>query len=65
LGTNWLRGKKPGLKAWVTSASWGQMNTDFMWQLYINIYPKTLSAVKVDAKGENAWQNVKGISLTN
>lgn len=38
VGTNWLREKKPGLKAWVTSASWGNMNTDFVWQLYMNIY---------------------------
>lgn len=38
LGTDMIRTKRPDLHAWVTSASWGDMDVDFVWQIYMNIY---------------------------
>jgi hypothetical protein len=36
-GTDLLRSARPGLHAWVTSASWGNMDTDFAWQVFMNV----------------------------
>jgi hypothetical protein len=38
LGTDHIRTKRPDLHAWVTSASWGDMDVDFVWQIYMNLY---------------------------
>jgi hypothetical protein len=38
LGTDLIRTKRPDLHAWVTSASWGDMDVDFVWQIYMNLY---------------------------
>ena len=38
LGTDLIRKERPDLHAWVTSASWGDMDVDFVWQIYMNIY---------------------------
>ena len=37
-GTDLIRKKRPELHAWVTSASWGDMDVDFIWQIYMNLY---------------------------
>lgn len=38
LGADLIHTKRPDLHAWVTSASWGDMDVDFVWQIYMNIY---------------------------
>ena len=38
LGTDLIRKKRPDIHAWVTSASWGDMDVDFVWQIYMNLY---------------------------
>ncbi len=37
-GIDRLRERKPGLKAWVTSASWGKMDVFFLWEIFHSIY---------------------------
>jgi hypothetical protein len=38
VGTDMIREEKPEIHAWVTSASWGNMDADFAWQIWMNIY---------------------------
>ncbi|MCF8361273.1 MAG: hypothetical protein K9G70_01485 [Prolixibacteraceae bacterium] len=38
LGTDLLRKEKPGLKAWVTSDSWGKMDVNFICNIWAQIY---------------------------
>jgi hypothetical protein len=38
IGTDMIREIRPGMKAWVTSASWGNMDVNFIWQIWMNIY---------------------------
>lgn len=38
LGCDLLRGNKPGLKAWVTSDSWGNMDVNFICNIWAQIY---------------------------
>ncbi|MBN2727681.1 MAG: hypothetical protein JXR53_00500 [Bacteroidales bacterium] len=38
LGSDLLRKKNPGLKAWVTSDSWGKMDVDFISNIWVQIY---------------------------
>jgi O-glycosyl hydrolase len=44
IGTDMIREEKPGLHAWVTSASWGNMDADFAWQIWMNIYMAKVNA---------------------
>ncbi|MBS0000373.1 MAG: hypothetical protein KFF73_15435, partial [Cyclobacteriaceae bacterium] len=37
-GTDMIREIKPDIGAWVTSASWGNMDVEFIWQIWMNIY---------------------------
>jgi hypothetical protein len=37
-GTQMLRAKKPGLKAWVTSDSWGKMDINFAANIWAQVY---------------------------
>ncbi|MGC9343952.1 MAG: hypothetical protein ACP5E3_14715, partial [Bacteroidales bacterium] len=45
LTTDKLRSKKPGLHAWVTSMSWGNMGTDFIRMVHENIYTARVNAI--------------------
>lgn len=38
VGTAMIRNLRPDMKAWVTSASWGNMDVEFIWQIWMNIY---------------------------
>ncbi|MBK1877667.1 hypothetical protein [Pelagicoccus mobilis] len=44
-GIDLLREKRPELHAWVTSTSWGKMDTDFVRQIYGNIYGTKVNAI--------------------
>jgi O-glycosyl hydrolase len=44
IGTDMIRQEKPGLHAWVTSASWADMDADFAWQIWMNIYLAKVNA---------------------
>jgi O-glycosyl hydrolase len=45
LTTDLLRRKKPGLHAWVTSFSWGQMGVDFIRMVHEHIYAARVNAI--------------------
>jgi len=44
VGTDMIREKRPDIHAWVTSASWGNMDVDFAWQIWMNIYLAKVNA---------------------
>jgi O-glycosyl hydrolase len=44
VGTDMIREQKPGIHAWVTSASWGNMDAEFAWQIWMNIYLAKVNA---------------------
>lgn len=44
IGTDMIREVKPDIHAWVTSASWGNMDADFAWQIWMNIYLAKVNA---------------------
>jgi len=44
LGTDMIREVRPDMHAWVTSASWGNMDADFAWQIWMNIYMAKVNA---------------------
>jgi len=44
IGTDMIRQKRPDMHAWVTSASWGDMDADFAWQIWMNIYLAKVNA---------------------
>jgi hypothetical protein len=45
VGNDLLRHAKPGLKSWVTSTSWSSMDTEFIRQIYGNIYVSKVNAI--------------------
>jgi O-glycosyl hydrolase len=45
LTTNLLRKKKPGLHAWVTSFSWGDMGTQFVRMVHEHLYTAGVNAI--------------------
>ncbi len=45
LGTEMIREKKPGLHAWVTSTSWGKMDSRFIMEMHDNIYSAGVNAI--------------------
>jgi len=45
LTTQLLRSKKPGLRAWITSMSWGDLSTTFIKMIYEHIYISRVNAV--------------------
>ncbi len=44
VGTDMIRKEKPDIHAWVTSADWGNMDVDFAWQIWMNIYLAKVNA---------------------
>lgn len=44
-GTDMIRAERPGLHAWVTSTSWGTMDTEFIRQVYSNIYTSKVNGI--------------------
>ncbi|WP_020532567.1 hypothetical protein [Flexithrix dorotheae] len=44
-GIDLIREKRPEMHAWVTSTSWGKMNTEFIRQIYGNIYGTKVNAI--------------------
>ena len=44
IGTDMIREVKPDMHAWVTSASWGNMDAEFAWQIWMNIYLGKINA---------------------
>jgi hypothetical protein len=44
-GTDMIRELKPGIKAWVTSTSWSGMDTEFVRQIYGNIYNSKVNGI--------------------
>lgn len=45
VGTDLLRGKRPGLHAWVTSTSWSRMDADNIKEMHGNIYTAKVNAI--------------------
>ncbi len=45
LTTRLLRAKKPGLHAWITSMSWGDLSSNFVKMIYEHIYTARVNAV--------------------
>jgi O-glycosyl hydrolase len=44
-GTDMIRAQRPDLHAWVTSTSWGGMDTEFIRQIYSNIYTSKVNGI--------------------
>lgn len=44
-GADLIRTVKPGVHAWVTSMSWGKMNTEFVSNIYTQIYLSRVNAI--------------------
>lgn len=44
-GTDLIRTLKPGVHAWVTSMSWGKMNTEFVSNVFTQIYMAGVNAI--------------------
>ena len=45
VGTDMIRVLKPGMKAWVTSTSWGSMDAFFIREIYGNIYDSKVNGI--------------------
>jgi len=58
--TDLLREKKPGLHAWVTSFSWGKMDTRFVRTVHENIYMAKVNAIIPWAGIQNPAQWIEG-----
>ena len=44
-GLDLLREKRPGLRAWVTSTSWSEMDVDFVREMYGNLYGAKVNGI--------------------
>lgn len=44
-GTDLIRQDRPDMHAWVTSTSWGTMDTEFIRQIYSNIYTSKVNGI--------------------
>lgn len=44
-GTDMIRAVRPDMHAWVTSTSWGTMDTEFIRQVFSNIYTSKVNAI--------------------